>query len=170
MGLILMDMVTMVHFMGRKPILWTVHPHLTQPLDGGRCTWFGLDNMQRWDASPLHLGHFILHLGCWALMMMSCARVWWRWWGLLATWTPHDDLRWHGILPPCLHLGWWHMALGRPSFTSWRLDITTHVALSWLICMIYHCRGYFEGLAPLLARIVDFLFKLCGQLVLGYLR
>jgi hypothetical protein len=47
MGLDLIDMVMMAHLWARKPILWTVHPHLTQPLDGGRCTWFGLDNMQR---------------------------------------------------------------------------------------------------------------------------
>jgi hypothetical protein len=29
--------------MGRKLILWIVHPDLNQPLDGGCCTWFGLE-------------------------------------------------------------------------------------------------------------------------------
>jgi hypothetical protein len=47
MGLILTRYGHDGTLMGRKPILWTVHPHITQPFDGGRCTWFGLDNMQR---------------------------------------------------------------------------------------------------------------------------
>jgi hypothetical protein len=33
--------------MDKKHTLWTMHPHLTQPLDGGQCTWFGLDTTQR---------------------------------------------------------------------------------------------------------------------------
>jgi hypothetical protein len=47
MGLILTDIVMMAHLWAGSPYSGQVHPHITQPFDGGRCTWFGLDNIQR---------------------------------------------------------------------------------------------------------------------------
>jgi hypothetical protein len=89
----LTDMVMMVGKWEESPHLWTMYPIPYSTFDGGHCTWLRLDTTQRGDAWSFHLDAGLL-------MMMSCARVCWWCWGLLAIRTLFDGFEmWHGT--------WW---------------------------------------------------------------
>jgi len=86
--------------------------------------WLGHHEKMRCTLSTLDVG---------LLMMTSCAMIWWIWWDLLATWRPHDDLMWHGTLPPWL-------SSPQCSLSSWCIwcDIDWHCIFSWLWSYWWH--------------------------------
>lgn len=101
--------------MGRKATPCTLHPIDYHTLDGGSCTRRWLDDAKIWHTPfPSNAILYTLDIGHldddFMLGFDGDDGVWYH---LVTTWWL--DI-WKGIIPSCLHLRHWHMALERPSY------------------------------------------------------